>query len=128
MKYFIGVFYILHGLVHLLYMGHSLNYFELEKGFTWPGNSRLLAKIFGLKTNKLIASILCIIAAISFVLSGICSVSGQVWLNKAVITSVIVSTVLFIAFWDGTRNKLHTQGGIAIILNVLVLIYTLSRA
>ncbi len=33
MNNIIGVFYILHGLVHLLYMGHSLNYFKLEKGF-----------------------------------------------------------------------------------------------
>jgi hypothetical protein len=62
MKYFIGIFYILHGLVHLLYMGHSLNYFELEKGFIWPDNSKLLANIFSLKTKKTIAGVLCGIA------------------------------------------------------------------
>jgi hypothetical protein len=43
-------------------MGHSLNYFELEKGFIWPDNSKLLANIFSLKTKKTIAGVLCGIA------------------------------------------------------------------
>ena len=42
MSCFIGIFYMLHGLVYLLYMGHALKSFELEKGFVWPDNSRLL--------------------------------------------------------------------------------------
>lgn len=125
MKFLSGIFYILHGLVHLLYMGHSLNYFELEKGFIWPDNSKLLSNIFSLHTKKLFASALCVVASISFVVSGTCVLIGQSWHNIEVLIGIITSTILFIAFWDGSRSKLHTQGGIAIIINILILVYTL---
>jgi uncharacterized membrane protein YphA (DoxX/SURF4 family) len=125
MKYLIGVFYILHGLVHLLYMGHSLNYFELEKGFVWPDNSKLLFNVFGLQAKKSIASILCVIAAISFVASGICVLIGHSWHYREIIVATATSTILFIAFWDGSMKKLQTQGAIAILINIAILVYTL---
>ena len=62
MKYFWGIFNILHGLVHVLYMGHALKYFEMEEGFNWPGNSRLLANILTRQKKRLIAGVLCVIA------------------------------------------------------------------
>ena len=125
MKIFLGIFFILHGLVHLLYMGHSLNYFELEKGFIWPNNSKLLGNIFSLPTIKMLAGVLCFIAAISFILSGTCVLIGHSYQHLVSIISVIVSTVLFIAFWDGSRIKIHTQGGIAIIINILIFVFIL---
>lgn len=124
MKFFIGIFCILHGLVHLLYMGHSLNYFELEKGFIWPDNSKLLSKIFGLKTKKMIAGVMCIIASISFLLAGVCVLMDHSWYHIEIIVAMMISTLLFIVFWDGTRRKLHTQGGIAILINILICVYT----
>ena len=125
MRFFIGIFYILHGLVHLLYMGHSFKYFELEKGFIWPEKSKLLENILNLQSKKKFANILCVISAISFVVSGVCVLIGCDLNNIEVIFAVISSTVLYIAFWDGTSIKLHTQGGIGILLNILILVYTL---
>ncbi|MFB6341934.1 hypothetical protein ACE1ET_09430 [Saccharicrinis sp. FJH62] len=106
-------------------MGHSLGYFELEKGFIWPDNSKLLANTFSLKTKKMLAGVLCIIAAICFVLSGVLLIIGHTWNNAEVIIAITLSTLLFIAFWDGSRRKLHTQGGVAILINILILFYTL---
>ena len=76
MNYFFGIFCLLHGIVHLLYMGHILNCFELEKGFIWPDNSKLLANVFSLQTKKLLAGVLCIIAALGLVASGISVLTG----------------------------------------------------
>jgi hypothetical protein len=106
-------------------MGHSLKYFELEKGFIWPEKSKLLENILSFQSKKKFASILCVISAISFVVSGICVLTGCDLNNIEVIFAVISSTVLYIAFWDGTSIKLHTQGGIAILINILILVYTL---
>jgi hypothetical protein len=117
---------MLHGLVHLLYMGHALNAFELEKGFVWPDNSRLLVNLPG-RAMKRLAGVLCVVAAISFVGSGIFLLAGHSWQYPAAIFSVAASTVLFIAFWDGTTRKLHTQGGIAILINLLILVYVLIK-
>ncbi len=41
MQIVVGVFLILHGLVHLLYAGQALRYFELRPGMTWPDASWL---------------------------------------------------------------------------------------
>jgi hypothetical protein len=106
-------------------MGHSQNYFELEKGFNWPLNSRLLANTFSSKQMKLIAAIWCIMAAIAFVLSGIIVLFNHSWQSLLTIIAVILSTMLFIVFWDGKRNKLHTQGSIGIFINMIVLAYTI---
>ena len=76
MTYFIGIFYTLHGLVHLLYMGHALKSFELEKGFVWPDNSRLLVIMPG-QARKRLAGVLCVVAAISFVGSGAFVLAGH---------------------------------------------------
>jgi len=122
MNYFIGIFCVLHGSVHLLYMGQGLKYFEIEKGFVWPDNSKLLANIFSMKTKRLIAGVLCAIAAMGFVLAGIFVLLNLPWQNQLIIVSVITSTILFIAFWDGSMSKLHTQGGIGILINILILV------
>lgn len=105
-------------------MGHSMNYFELEKGFIWPDNSRFLSNNLGLHAKKRFAAALCVIAAISFIVSGISIFFGHAWQNIAIIVAVSVSTFLFIAFWDGRRSKLHTQGGVGILINILIVVYT----
>jgi hypothetical protein len=106
-------------------MGHSFNYFELEKGFVWPGNSLLLKNRMSLSAKKRLVGVLCVMAAVSFVVAGIRVITGPSGDHRAVMVAVIASTVLFIAFWDGSRKKVPTQGGIAILINLLILVYTL---
>lgn len=126
MDYFIGILYILHGLVHLLYMGHSLQYFELEKGLRWPDDSKLLYKITSQQQKRYTASVLCILAAVFFVTSGISVLIGHSWNHIEVYAAVGISTLPFAAFWNGSRfSSLPAQGGIAIIINILILIYTI---
>jgi hypothetical protein len=55
---FFGIFLILHGLVHLLYAGQSLRYFELRPAMTWPDGSWLLSKILADRAARLLAAIL----------------------------------------------------------------------
>ena len=128
MNYFLGLFYLLHGLVHLLYLGHSLRFFELEKGFIWPDHAILIPKKISLQRKQQIAAILCFMATLGFAVSGICLMSGFFFHNLDVIFSTGISSLLFIVFWDGRRSKIHTQGGIALIINLLILVLTLNKA
>jgi hypothetical protein len=57
-------------------------------------------------------------------LAGVSALIGHSWHNQVVVATVIASSLLFIAFWDGTTSKLHTQGGIGILINVMILVYT----
>ena len=121
----IGIFFILHGLVHLLYLGHGLHYFELEKEFVWPDNSVLLKNIFSLQQKRLIAAVWCVLAALGFALSGICMLLDFISCNTIIISVAATSSILFVVFWDGHLKKLHTQGGIALIINLAILVYYL---
>ncbi len=47
MDIFLGIFLILHGLVHDLYAGQSWRLFELRPGLVWPAGSWLFSKLFG---------------------------------------------------------------------------------
>lgn len=127
MNFLIGIFYLLNGLVHLLYMGHSLKYFELEKDFSWPENSRLFKDVLNVLMKKQTAAALCVIAALGFMLSGIFVITGYVRVDPLIIFAVAASTFLYVVFWDGSKRKMHTQGGIAIVINMLILSYVLFR-
>ena len=66
----VAVFLILHGLVHLLYLGQSMKWYELGKGMTWPENSWAFFRLFGNRITRRIASVSCVVAALVFVAGG----------------------------------------------------------
>ena len=61
------VFLVLHGLVHLLYLGQALKVFQLQPGLTWPAGSWLFSKPIGDSATRTLASVLCVVAALAFV-------------------------------------------------------------
>jgi hypothetical protein len=65
-----GLFFVLHGLVHLLYFGQSARYFELQPGMVWPDGSWLFSRLFQNATIRNIAGILLILTAAGFVAAG----------------------------------------------------------
>jgi hypothetical protein len=120
MRVVIGIFIILHGLVHLFYFAHSKKIFELRPGFEWPDNSWVLSKFLKTDTIRTIASLVCILVAVVFVISGIAYIVTAVWTFKLIQISAILSSGLFILFWDGRLKKLDNQGAIAILLNISI--------
>ncbi len=120
MKTLIGIFIILHGLVHLFYFAHSKRIFELRPGFEWPDNSWALSKLPGTKTIRTIVSLMCILVAATFVISGIAYITNAVWTFKLIQISAFLSSGLFILLWDGRLKKLDNQGAIAIIINISI--------
>jgi hypothetical protein len=66
MRFIFGIFILLHGLVHLLYFGHSLRYFELKPGMVWPDGSWILSRLISDQAARNLAGILLILAAIGY--------------------------------------------------------------
>lgn len=66
----VGVVLVLHGLVHLLYAGHSLGFFELQAGLRWPEGSWAVSKLCEDEAARSLAG--------SRVL-GLVSVAGRTW-------------------------------------------------
>ncbi len=121
----LGVFIVLHGLVHLLYYGQSRGVFELQRGMVWPEGAWAFSKILGNETTRRLASVTCVVAAAGFVVGGTSIRAGQAWWRPAVVGSAAFSTAIFGLFWDGSRRRLDNQGAIAILINITILIAVL---
>jgi hypothetical protein len=126
----LGVFIILHGLVHLLYFGQASRLFELKAGLKWPLPSWVFSRFIDANLIRQLVSIGCVLVAFGLIAGGIGIIIRVTWWNKFVSISAVLSTILFILFWDGKLNKLHDKGLIGIFINVgvLCLAYLLNIA
>ncbi|MBN1152346.1 MAG: hypothetical protein JXA58_03980 [Dehalococcoidia bacterium] len=118
----LGVFLVLHGLVHLLYLGHSARRFELQPGMNWPDGSWAFAGLLGNNPTRTLAGICCIVAAAGFVIGGVAILSGQSWLQTPVIASAAFSAGIYVLFWNGRFQQLSNQGAFALLINAAILV------
>jgi len=117
-----GIFFLLHGLVHLLYSGQSARLFELQPGMVWPDGSWAFSRVFGNEATRILASILCILAAIGFMAGSIGIFVSQTWWHPMVAGSAAFSASIFILFWDGQARALANKGLFAILINLAILV------
>ncbi len=118
----LGIFIILHGLVHLLYFGHSEKYFELRPGLTWPEDSWAFSKFFDNDIIRVFAGLFSLLSTIGFVLAGIITIEHHVWWKLSISYAAILSSLVFIFFWDGKPEKLSEKGGYGLFINIIILI------
>lgn len=67
----LGIFLILHALVHLLYVGQALRFFELRPGLTWPDDSWLFSRLLGDPTVRWLTAVSLTMAALAFLTAGL---------------------------------------------------------
>jgi hypothetical protein len=116
-----GAFIILHGLVHLLYFAQSQRIFELRPGMVWPDGSWAFSRLLGEKSTKLLASALCLLAALGFIAGGIGLFFGQAWWRNVSVAAAAISILLYILFWNGKLQKMDDQGGVGILIDIAIL-------
>lgn len=120
LRFGVGAFVVLHGLVHLLYFGQSRRLVELRPGMVWPDGSWAFSALLGERATRLLASASCVVAAIGFVVSGTAILTRQAWWRGLVLGAAAFSTMVLILLWDGKLERLDDQGGIAILINVVI--------
>jgi hypothetical protein len=118
----IGVFLVLHGLVHLLYLGQIARLFELQPGMVWPDGSLAFSRVLGDEATRILASISCVVVAIGFAAGGIGIFVMQALWHPVVVGSAAFSAVIFVLFWDGQKQKLANKGGIGLLINLAILV------
>jgi hypothetical protein len=114
------VFLVLHGLVHLLYLGQALKVFELQPGLTWPAGSWLFSKPFGDSATRTLASALCVIAALAFVVGAAGLALNQSWWRSVTVAAAAFSGVLYLVLWNGKLQRLDQQGLVGILLDAVI--------
>jgi hypothetical protein len=121
LRFVAGLFIVLHGLVYLLYSGHSRRLFELRPGLAWPDGSWAFSKLLGDEATRTLASVSYILIAIGFVAGGIGFLTGQSWWRPVVVGAAAVSAILIVLFWDGEMKMLDAKGGIGLLINLAIL-------
>ena len=114
----IGIFIILHGLVHLLYAGHSLRLFELTKDLSWPDGSWIFSRILSTHHTQKLAGLTIILAAAGFAVGGAARLFSFDWWIPIVVVSAIYAVALTILFWDGKFQRLADQGGVGMLIDI----------
>ena len=121
LRFIVGVFIVLHGLVHLLYCGQSRRLFELQPEMIWPDGSWVFSKLIGDEKTRLLASTSCLLAAIGFVVGGAGILLRQAWWHPVVVGSAAFSALIIILFWDGKIQKLDDKGFVGLLINIAIL-------
>ena len=125
LKFVVGVFMILHGGVHLLYMGQSRRLFELQPGLAWPDGSWAFARLLGDEGTRSLASVACVLAGLGFMVGGLGILLGQTWWRPAVVGSAVFSSVLYLLLWNGKMQAMDDQGFVGILINGAILVAVL---
>jgi len=121
LSFIIAFFFVLHGLVHLLYCGQSQRVFELQPGMVWPDGSWAFSRILGDEKTRLLATVFLVLAAIGFVAGGAGVFARQAWSRPVIAAAAAFSTAIFVLFWDGRLQKLTDKGAIALLINTVIL-------
>jgi hypothetical protein len=116
-----GIFFILHGMVHVLYAGQSGRYFELRPGMTWPDGSWLFSKWLGDPTTRSLATVLLVAAALIFLVGGFGLFFRQEWWRPVAVGAASFASLIFILFWNGRFQALDAQGGLGLLINLAIL-------
>ena len=121
----VGIFFVLHGLVHMLYFGQSQRLFELQPGMVWPEGSWAFSNLFGAEGTRLLASIACLLAAAGFLAGGIGIFASHASWRPIVVVAAAFSAALFILFWDAGLQGMDNKGGVGLLINVAILVAVL---
>jgi hypothetical protein len=121
LRVIVATFIVLHGLVHLLYVGQSQRLFELQPGMVWPDGSWAFSRLLGDEAARVVAGACCVLAAIGFVAGGAGLLLRQVWWRPAVVGAAAFSAIMLLLLWDGQMRGLDDQGAIAILINLAIL-------
>lgn len=126
MRFILGGFLVLHGLVHLLYLGQSQRVFALASGLRWPDGSWALSGLLGERATRSVASIACAVAALGFIAAGGALLLRQGWWHSAIVSASAFSTLLLVLLWNGRMQKLAEQGAVAVLINAALLVAVLG--
>jgi len=119
--FIMGIFLVLHGLVHLLYAGQSWRVFELRPDMTWPDGSWLISKLFSQEIARMLAGVSLVIATLGFLAGGVGLFLSQDWWQPSTLAAAVFSMLVFVIFWDGKPKELADQGGVGVLIDLAIL-------
>lgn len=125
LRFLISLFIILHGLIHLWFFTLSQGLVKLQPAMRepgWTGKSWFLKGFLGDSSTRSLASILFVIAAVAFVVSGFGIFFRAEWWWAALLGSAIFSSVIIFSLWDGNLKMLIDKGLVGFLISLMILL------
>ncbi len=122
MTVMLGIFLVLHALVHLLYAGQAARLFELRPGLAWPDGAWAFSRLFGNDITRSLATILLVLTALGFFAGALGLFLGQKWHQAFGAGAAILSIATYLIFWNGKFHDLPDQGGIGLLISLGILV------
>lgn len=117
MRVALGVFLVFHGMVHAMYVGHALRWFELKPGMPWPATSWALASHLSDGALRTLAAVSIGVASLALMVGGLGVTFGWGWANWVAIGAAALVSVPHILLWSGQWSDFADHGGIGIVIN-----------
>ncbi len=127
-QFSLGIFLMMHAVVHLLYAGQAGRLFELRPGLKWPQGSWLLGRMLEVRALNTVTAASMLLAGLAFLTAGVGTIAFQEWGRAAVSGAAVFSALMFILLWDGRMKELDAQGavGVAIDMSLLAAVWVLG--
>ena len=125
LHFLFGIFVVLHGLVHLWYFTLSQRLVEFKPEMGWTGRSWILSNFLSDATTRFVASILFVLAAIAFVVSGVGIFGRTGWWWSMLLGSAVFSSAIIFLLWDGNMRLVVQKGLVGFLINVAILLVLL---
>ena len=123
LKIILGVFIILHGLVHFWYVTLAAKLVEYKPEMGWTGNSWLLDAVIPPSIIRMVAVLLYTLAAIVFIINAFGFLLGKTWWNSGLLVAAVISTLTILLFFDGNGQMLIQKGLIGVIINLAIILF-----
>jgi hypothetical protein len=119
-----GAFIALHGLVHAMYVGQALRWFELREGMTWPDGVRLIP-VSSDTALRVFAAITIGISSLALVVGGVGIAIDAGWGRPVTLIAAIAASVFHILLWNGDKRTAPDQGLYGVIINIAIVVLIL---
>ena len=116
----LGVFVVLHGLVHMWYFTLSRGFVEFQSEMGWSGQSWIFTNLVGDSATRWLASVMYVMATLALAVSGIAVIIRAVWSRPLLAASAILSSIIILLFWDGSLEMAAQKGLLGLLINAAI--------
>jgi hypothetical protein len=120
-----GIFVILHGLVHLWFVVLSQELVAFKPEMGWTGESWLFTGLLGSSAPRTLASVVYVLATAAFVIAGAGILFEAAWAPSLVRIAAVFSGLMILLFWDGSPQLIVEKGLLGFLINVGLVVASL---
>jgi hypothetical protein len=121
MRLVAGAFIVLHGLVHAMYVGQAMRWFELREGMAWPTGSRLMRSVPDDRLRRF-AAITIGMGALLLIGGGIGILLDAGWGPGVTVAGAVLASIVHILLWSGNVKTAPDEGLYGVIINVVIVV------